>query len=367
MWASILGMLISGCATQLLVGQAISNPAERMEFDGISVLPPQGEDWVIGMSPIHEVIFKKLFSGSPGSAKVNSYLLGVMRHNVYERELKSPQDLIYYANLKMKGTEARFQDNTFNVVIDETRSNFMGTDCINFNFTTKESNNLNFPGEALVLTGHGFYCRHPSSSKVIIEAFCTERYPEDGGSLLSETIKGECTAFLHDVQFKPLHTQTDTSYLNTPAWESSKWQQMITAAKLANVQNEKLRAEQLCYQAIGYSDSNTIKALFEYADFLEDKKSEDSLAVRAKARRLMELKAEQAQVTQAKSTYLGFVPWQMLNEYANQLEKQLRTVEAESMRALGRAYQYSQEVHATRMKIILQGGGVHGLCVGFDE
>lgn len=281
-------------------------------------------------------------------------------------ELKSPQDLIFYANLKMKETEARFQDITFNAVIDETRSNFMGTDCINFNFTTKESNNLNFPGEVFVLTSHGFNCRHPSSSKVIIEAFCTERYLEDSQSV-SETIKDECTAFLHDVQFKPLHTQTDTSYFNAPAWESSKWQQMITAAKLANEKNEKFRAEQLCYQAMYYSDSNTIKALFEYADFLEEKKHEDSLAVRAKARRLMKLKAEQAKLTQPKNTYLGFVPWQMLNEYANQLEKQLRTVEAESMRALGRAYQYSQEVHAVRMRIILQGGDAHGLCVGFDR
>jgi hypothetical protein len=57
----------------------------------------------------------------------------------------------------------------------------------------------------------------------------------------------------------------------------------------------------------------------------------------------------------------------MLNEYANQLEKQLRTVEAGSMRALGRACQYTQEIHAVRMRIILQGGNAHGLCVGFDE
>lgn len=85
MWASILGMLILGCATQLPVGQAIFNPAERMEFDGISVLPPQGKDWVIGISPIHEVIFKKQFSESSGNTKVNSYLVGVMRRNVYER------------------------------------------------------------------------------------------------------------------------------------------------------------------------------------------------------------------------------------------------------------------------------------------
>ena len=261
--------------------------------------------------------------------------------------------------------ETRFQGVAFNAVIDEARGNQMDTDCIKYSFTTKETKNPNFPGEVLVLAGHGFYCRHPSSSKVIIEAFCTERYPEDSGSL-SETIKDECTAFLHDVQFKPLHTQIDTSYLNTPAWESSKWQQMIAAAKLANVQNEKLRAEQLCYQAIDYSDFSTIKALFEYAGFLEEKKREKSLAVRVKARRLMELKVEQAKLTQSKTTHLGFVPWQMLNEYANLLEKQLRTIEAESMRALGYAYQYSQEVHATRMKIILQGGDVHGLCVGFD-
>lgn len=142
---------------------------------------------------------------------------------------------------------------------------------------------------------------------------------------------------------------------------------MIAAAKLANENNDKLKADQLCYQAMSYSDSNTIKALFQYADFLEEIKREDSLAVRTKAHRLKDLKEKQTKLTKPKTAYLGFVPWQMLNSYANLLEKKVSTAEAESMKALGSAYQYTQEVHAVRMKIILEDGGSYGLCVGFDR
>ena len=47
-WVGIFGVFVLGCATQSHVGAPIINPAERLELNGVSILPPQDENWVSG-------------------------------------------------------------------------------------------------------------------------------------------------------------------------------------------------------------------------------------------------------------------------------------------------------------------------------
>ena len=81
----------------------------------------------------------------------------------------------------------------------------------------------------------------------------------------------------------------------------------------------------------------------------------------------MELRIKQANATQSQTTWLGFVPEAILEEYATLLETQQQSAEAESIRALGEAYRYTQEVHAIRLRIISQGGNAWGMCIGFQD
>lgn len=365
-WTSIFVILVSGCATQPHVGALIINPTERLEFDGISVLPPQEENWFLGSSPFLKdmVVFKKKLSDFSRFQELHSYLAVVSRTDL-DGELTNPQDLLSYVNSKLKITQARFQMITSNTVLDEARSNAMDSICVQYDIAGKEFDNPSFPDTIFILALHGFECRHPFSSKVVIEAYCTERYP-DGEQPVGEALKNECATFLNNIQFKPLRTQNHVPDLSVSDWKSARWQQMIAAVEWANEQNNKITVDKLCYQAIHYADTNTIKSLYKYADLLEAQKREEGVAVRAKADKLIKLKTQQAQRTESKTTYLGFAPSEMLSEYANLLEGLLQTAEAESMRTLSRAYRYTQEVRANRLRVINEGGDPRGLCTDFD-
>lgn len=54
----------------------------------------------------------------------------------------------------------------------------------------------------------------------------------------------------------------------------------------------------------------------------------------------------------------------MLDEHAILLEILGQTSEAESVRTLGSAYRYVQEVHAVRLRAIIQGESALGMCIG---
>ncbi len=359
---SIFVVLVFGCTTPTLIGQPIINLSERMELEGVSVLPPQEKNWLFGGSPFLKdiVVFKKKLPNSSGIQELHSYLAVVTRVEL-DRGLTNPQDLLTYVNSKLKVMETRFQIIAYSVVLDEARSNAMDTDCVRYDIVSKEFDNPNFPGFEFVLASHGFECCHPSSPSVVIEAYCTERHPKDGQSA-EETLRNECLSFLNNVQLKRLRAKTSPLYLDVPAWDATKWQQMIISAQQASDQSDKTRAEHSCHQAIYYADANTINHFYEYADLLKAQKDENSMAVRAKADKLMQLRTQQAESKEAGSMYLGFVPADILNEYADLLEKLLRTAEAESMRALSRAYQYTQGVHASRYRLILLGEDPRGLC-----
>lgn len=199
-WVSIFAAFVLGCATQSHIGAPIINPAERLELNGVSVLPPQDENWVLGGSPFFDdvAVFKKKLSDASGILELHSYLAVVNRTSL-ERALTNSQDLLSYVNAKLKVMEIRFQMTT-NAALDEARSNAMGTDCVRYDITGKEFNNPNFPEIIFNMNVHGFECRHPSSPEAVIAAYCTERYPE-GYQSVSAALKNECRAFLDNVQF----------------------------------------------------------------------------------------------------------------------------------------------------------------------
>ncbi|SFP70984.1 hypothetical protein SAMN05216419_101433 [Nitrosomonas cryotolerans] len=197
--ACIFGILVTGCITQPYVGEPIINPINRLQFNGFSVLPPQEENWVSGRSPFPDmIIFKKKLPDVSEFQELHSYLAVASRTSL-DRELTNSQDLLSYVNSKWKLMETRFQTVTFNAVLDKVRSNNMNTNCVQYDITTKEFNNPNFPEIIFNMTVHGFKCRHPSFSSVVIGADCTERYPE-GYQSMAKTLENECEAFLNNVQ-----------------------------------------------------------------------------------------------------------------------------------------------------------------------
>lgn len=366
----ILLIFLLGCASSP-TDQRTIDLKQRIEFGGISVLPPQAKNWMLGASPWKGIVFKKRFSESLEEPETYTLLAGVRTTDLHEKELRNPQDLLAFIESALSSKEdVRFRNISTRVLLDENRSKAMNTDCAQYEFVTKESANPLFPGMVFLLTTYGFQCRHPYAASIVVDAFCTERYQENNQPV-NKAYKNECAAFLNEVQFKPLGSQIDglmdTTYLKVPAWNYPQWQQMVSAAKMINEQGNKSGAEQLCHQALHFADANTIKSLYAYADLLEAQKRDRSILVRARANKLLELRIKQAIASRTQITYLGFLSEEMLSEYADSLDRLQRTTEAESIRALGQAYRYTQEVYAVRLRIMNQEGDAQGVCIGFQD
>jgi hypothetical protein len=368
--AGLLLSLLLGCASTP-TNQQMIDLTQRIEFDGISVLPPQAENWALGVNQQEGIVFKKQLSESLNELETHTFLAGIRHVDLNEKAPKNSHELLAFIKSTFPSKDdARFQNTSIRSFLDDNRSKAMNTDCAQYELVTKESANPLFHGKVFMLTTYGFQCRHPYSTSIIVDAFCTERYQENHPPV-SQAYKDECTAFLNDVQFKPLSTRTegfiDSTYLNVPAWNYPQWQQIVSAAKMINMQGNLLGAERLCNQALHLADANTIKSLYAYADLLDTQQHDRSTLVRGRANKLLELRIKLASANKAQTTWLGFQPEEILEEYATLLETLHQTPEAESIRTLGKAYRYTQEVHAVRLRTISQGGNALGMCSGFQD
>ena len=365
----LLLLLPLGCASTPANRQVI-DLTQRIEFDGISVLPPQAKNWVLGVNPQNGVVFKKQFSASLNEPETHTFLAGIRYTDLNEKAPINSHEFLAFVKTTFPKDNARFQNISIHSFLDNNKSKAMNTDCVQYELVTKESANPLFHGKVFMLATYGFQCRHPYFTSMVVDAFCTERYQEDHLPL-SQAYKEECTAFLNDVQFKLPSPQTegliDNSYLNVSAWDYPQWQQMVSAAKMISTQGNLAGAEQLCGQAMHLADANTIKSLYAYADLLDTQRHDRSTLIRSRANKLLELRNKLASTNQAQTAWLGFIPEKMPDEHVVLLEILGQTSEAESVRTLGDAYRYMQEVHAVRLRIIIQGKSALGMCIGFYD
>lgn len=367
---SFLSTLLLSCASSP-TDQQIIDLKQRIEFDGISVLPPQAKNWMLGASPLGGIIFKKQLSETLDEPESHTLLAGVRYADLAEKAPKNMQELLLFTESSHSSqNDPRLHNMRLSVHVDENRSKTLNTDCVVYEQLMKESANPLFPGKVFMLTAQGFQCRHPFYANIVIDAFCTERYLENTQTV-DKAYKDECIAFLDTVRFQSPVSQTDTfkdiSYLNVPAWNYPQWQQLISAAIMLNEQGNKSGAEQLCYQALHFADANMIKSLFDYADMLETQMNNHSIFIRNRANKLAKLRAQQENTTTPQTTYLGFQPTVILKEYARFLNKLQKTTDATSIEMLEEAYKYTQEVHAVRFRIMSEGGNAQGICTGFEK
>ena len=147
-----------------------------------------------------------------------------------------------------------------------------------------------------------------------------------------------------------------------PTWEQVYWDQMMLAVESARQRGDKLEAEGLCARAIPYVEAQAVKALRDYAELLDSQRVGSGADTRIKAERLAQVKAQQARATKPGSSYLGFVPWDELNGYADTLHEAQRESDSQAMHALAAAYKYTQEVYVRRTLLMREGKDPRGEC-----
>ena len=160
-WIIVLGVGLGmvGCAggPQLI---PVTDPTERLEFEGFSILPPQGDNWfVVPSAPIifPDVLvqfFKKSTPQSGPRQPLATLSLGAgpgPEGSTAERLYKLG---VEYSN---QPDTSRFRRISFNISPDRT----LALDCMRFDWTAEARNNPRYPGSIFIMDQHGFVCLHP--------------------------------------------------------------------------------------------------------------------------------------------------------------------------------------------------------------
>jgi hypothetical protein len=163
----------------------------------ILVLPPKGAGWGRATERRGPLVFGlRPRSDDP----THTFVLIVGYWNkVSENDTGTPADLRDGVAQNLKSRDAGSFHSTESNVSPFYR--FQGTDCVNYDLVQEERGDANFPsGTVLIVTEHGFFCRHPYSSE-IVQAFYSERYKQGDQSLFDGSLKQEAESFLNNIEF----------------------------------------------------------------------------------------------------------------------------------------------------------------------
>jgi hypothetical protein len=103
-------------------------------------------------------------SAAPRRPELHTFYAAAFRQDL-EKGLNSPQDLLSYVEWTFRG-DPRFRVVNSHVTLDEAMGDSIRSDCAQVDFIEEERGNPTAPESVLILTAHGFQCRHPSSLKL---------------------------------------------------------------------------------------------------------------------------------------------------------------------------------------------------------
>lgn len=179
----------------------ITDPTKRLEFPRFSILPPQGLNWSIFRQGPSEVVFMKAPLATPPmrADRLHTFAVIAIVFDPQGADLESPTGVQEFLE-RDKGAPPRFRFLESQTVLDSS----LGPGCVRFDSVVEERDNPRAPGSALIISEHGFICRHPHVPTRGVYLSYSERYVQGDQSLLSEGLKQEAEASLRSVMFKPV-------------------------------------------------------------------------------------------------------------------------------------------------------------------
>ncbi len=201
---AVLAVLVAA----VLIGQArrpratpITNPTERLEFQGFSILPPRGERWFIvepQAAPVPPwkwaVVFFKVV------AKIHSIHAWVMTTDLrYVADVTSKSRTELLQDLASAGLEyenPRFKPIDVKTSLDEC----LGYDCVRYKQVVEVHSPRDFSGSVLIMIREGFIVPLPHSPTSYIWFEYSQRFPRGQKPF---PIEAELEPFLTSLAFTP--------------------------------------------------------------------------------------------------------------------------------------------------------------------
>ncbi len=204
-------LVLVGCGAGTAGLTPVGPPGQRMQLDGFSILPPQGEGWFVaepspspGEAWRTVATFVRRAGDQPGAAiwaTVTTAELGM--------PFQTPEQLVQQI---LQTRRAELQTGRLRLL--EFRSGpGPGPGCHRYDAVTEDRGVPEFPGETFVVTLHHAICLHPSAPTVAVNLGYNERRRR--GQPAAD-LAGEGEPFLRSLQFAPLNRPAVVAIVAVP-------------------------------------------------------------------------------------------------------------------------------------------------------
>lgn len=184
----------------------ITNPDQRLEFPGMSLLPPRGENWFVATVPAEfrsatatNLIWfaKKLGTRDGQPTPQQTILASALIYDLHDKRFETSEAFVEFMRQSMVGEAqegARFRILKSDISLDRT----LGTKCVKYNISCEETRNPRYPGSVLILSLQGFRCLDPHWPRFAIDVGYSQRAPQ-GEQYVS--VEAEVRPFLNSLVF----------------------------------------------------------------------------------------------------------------------------------------------------------------------
>lgn len=167
---------------------------ERLQFQGFSILPPQSDNWFAMDSDTKGIILGR-YTGK----EIHTIMVSARIEEYKDWTIKSSAEFLQYAKEKI---EEGYKDSRFKPVdIKVSLECYRVGNCVRYDFTIEDHGSPYAPGSVLILTGYGFFFRHPYDDKYIVDINYSQRFPKGDKPLPAES---EVEPFFKSLEFTPI-------------------------------------------------------------------------------------------------------------------------------------------------------------------
>jgi len=171
-WITLLGvgLGIVGCAGPQL--SPVTIPTQRLEFEGFSILPPHGENWLVTPPAIR---------AKQGSNVIVSFYKRLNRpsktHTVIAvvASVWLPAEMGTRAERLQKYAQAALTGRYRPVMVNISPDGTLAPDCIRIDATTEDRGVPGYPGTPFIADTHAFVCFHPDWPEAAIDIHYSQR------------------------------------------------------------------------------------------------------------------------------------------------------------------------------------------------
>ncbi|MDH3280844.1 MAG: hypothetical protein OEQ18_06920 [Gammaproteobacteria bacterium] len=201
--AGVFSVLAIGCASAPGL-TPITSTAQRMDFRGVSVQPPQGDNWYTaaaqrGPPGTLVAFYKKMGDWTPEHSAIAGLRLLDLDDQRFEtaEELGRFMDQVFREDHK-RSTRFNLIDSTY--AVDAS----FGAICVRLHQAQEDREVPGRAGQRFLIDAHAIRCIHPRSPRYLVDISFSERRRDNRASWWSRGLQEEVEPYLNSLQFLPL-------------------------------------------------------------------------------------------------------------------------------------------------------------------